>query len=65
MILTPGKQYRLSTGERVEFAYTGALGLAIVHSPGEPDMQSCIAVDPLELRDIAHEPSRYDRKDVL
>ncbi len=47
------KRYHLKAGEKVwhdgkelVFAYMGQDGHAILHPEGEPDMQSCIGVDP-------------------
>ncbi len=35
-----------------EFSRIGGTGKAIIHPKGEPDMQSCEAVDPGELKEI-------------
>lgn len=53
--LVEGGLYRDTTKARepiVEFAGIGATGLAIVHPPGEPDMQSSWAVHPSALHPI-------------
>jgi hypothetical protein len=50
--LIEGKQYVLDDGKTVEFAYLGGTGKAIVHPPGEPDMQSSMAVEPEELYEV-------------
>lgn len=46
--LREGGLYRFK-GKQYEFSGMGSTGLAILHPPGEPDMQSCIAVRPEEL----------------
>ncbi len=46
--LVPGRLY-VDRGEIVEFSRIGGTGKAIVHPPGEPDMQSSWAIDPAEL----------------
>jgi len=57
--LVEGKQY-VYKGKIVEFAYMGGTGLAIVHPPGEPDMQSSSAVPPSELREVGTAPLTED-----
>lgn len=57
--LVQGKQYVLD-GKIVEFAYMGGTGKAIVHPPGDPDMQSSTAVDPSELHEVGTVPLRED-----
>ena len=44
--LIPGKIYRTKSGDVAEFSRIGGTGLAVMHPPGEPDIQSCWAVDP-------------------
>lgn len=46
--LVQGRDY-LYNGKRYEFSGMGQTGKAIIHPPGEPDMQSSLAVDPREL----------------
>lgn len=47
--LVSGRIYEFE-GKRYEFAYLSSTGKAVIHPPGEPDMQSCLAVDRTELR---------------
>lgn len=47
--LVPGRIYEFE-GKRYEFSYLSQTRKAIIHPPGEPDMQSCLAVNPLDLR---------------
>jgi len=43
-----GRQYHLKDGKIVEFSRVGPMGDMIVHPPGEPDMQSSLAIKPTE-----------------
>ena len=59
--LIPGQQYNFN-GKLYEFAYIGGTGLAIIHPPGEPDMQSSTAVEPSELSTDPPAPrTRFER----
>ena len=45
--MVPGKLYRVARIEGPqEFSHASATGLAILHAPGEPDMQSCFTAPP-------------------
>lgn len=46
--LVEGSLYRYE-GKTYMYAYLGQTGKAIIHPPGEPDMQSSLAVDPKDL----------------
>lgn len=60
--LVEGKHYKLPDGKIVEFAYMGSSGKwAIVHPPGEPDMQSSWGVPPSELYETGQILDRFDR----
>jgi hypothetical protein len=59
--MQPGKLYRVErVTEPMEFAYVGATGLAIMHPPGEPDMQSAIAAPAEDCSPAGAEIGRYD-----
>jgi hypothetical protein len=47
--LISGTLYLLHDGSYAEFSRIGQTGLAVMHPPGEPDMQSCFAVKPDEV----------------
>lgn len=47
--LVSGRIYEFE-GKHYEFSYLSQTRKAIIHPPGEPDMQSCLAVNPLDLR---------------
>lgn len=67
--LWPGRIYKTKSGDIAEFARMGGTGLAVFHPPGEPDMQSCFAIDPSkvereatpeEIRSIGADPDKYN-----
>ncbi len=67
--LVPGCHYWLDDKE-VEFAYIGQTGYAIVHPPGDPDMQSSSAVKPEQLKPFGFTspippPANQDAFDLL
>ena len=49
--LVQGHKY-LYKGKVWEFSRIGGTGFAIIHPPGEPDMQSSMAVDAAELKPL-------------
>jgi hypothetical protein len=59
--LIPGLLYRMKAGDFAEFSRTGAMGKAIFHPPGEPDMQSSFAIDPERVDREATQEERVHR----
>lgn len=54
--LIEGRIYRLDNGNVVEFGYWGQKDYAVMHPPGEPGMQSSIAV---KAEDVVEEVTDY------
>lgn len=47
--LKQDKIYKMEGGDFAQFSRIGGTGLAVFHPYGEPDMQSCFAIDPAKV----------------
>jgi hypothetical protein len=61
--LQQDKIYRMKAGDFAQFSRIGGTGLAVCHPYGEPDMQSCFAIDPEKIdREATLEEARAYKK---
>lgn len=47
--LIQDKIYKMEAGDFAQFSRIGGTGMAVLHPYGEPDMQSCFAIDPAKI----------------
>ena len=63
--LVKGRIYKMLAGDFAEFSRIGGTGMAVFHPPGEPDMQSCFAIDPNMVDREATETEAEKCRDII